>query len=462
MDSDVLSKEPPHSDDAELAVLAGIMMRNTAMDDVRAVMQPADIYRTAHRLIFEAMTDLSDAGSPIDPVTLAERLRSKAQLEEIGGLVFIDRLMDITATSANVAHYAGIVAEKAKRRTMIAASHEVMAAAYDETEDAEKAWAAADERVSAQMAGSGDFGVTMGSAVRNILDFVDRAHGGEIVFRDTHLATVNDVARGFMPDDMVIVCARPGHGKTAFCRGWASHLARYGHVIYVQLDQSLTNFVGITLAQRAKMSWADAREGRVADHQFESLVSAAAELYRERILIVDAVTDIDVLCAKIRAYARRRDVRETGGLVAVFIDYVQLLDAQRTKSSNREQEIATVSRRLRALSKALKTMVIAVAQLNRLSAHRASKRPTDSDIRESGALEQDADFILGLYREIKDNEMVDANIANTLEALILKSRTTAANAGAMVRLGFDGPTQSLYDIRKNDYGEWVRQEQAYG
>ncbi|MCC6158585.1 MAG: replicative DNA helicase [Deltaproteobacteria bacterium] len=433
-DADVLTREPPHSDDAELAVLAGILLRAAALDQIGTQLRDEHFYRTAHRLVFSAMVDLHRARAPIDPITLAERLRVRGQLEEIGGLVFIDRLMDVTATSANIANYAQIVVEKAILRRLISVSHDILAQSYnpaDEVDEIVDHAVASVLEVASQTAEEGV--VPLDTIIRETIAHLSKvAQSGEI---HSGVASgffdLDRYTNGFQKGDLIICAARPGMGKTSFALNVAqfaaSEMGGGKTVLFFSMEMPRAQLGLRLICSLAGVDMADMRTPERIEMHFPQLIEAAQALYTSR-LHIDDTANLSVQDVRMKA----RRLKAEKGLDMVCIDYIQLMRAQKNVQS-REQEIAQISRNLKILAKEMEIPVIALAQLNRMVEQRDNKRPRPADLRESGALEQDADMILFIYRDDFYNE--DSPEPGIAEIIIGKHRNGPIGTAKLI---FDG------------------------
>lgn len=433
-EADSLLKEPPHSDDAELAVLGGVMIRNNALDQIADQLKDEHFYRTAHRLVYAAMTRLHEQRGPIDPITLSETLRAAGQLEEVGGLPFIDRLMDITSTSANVGRYAELVVEKAILRRLIASAHDILARSYqpaDEVEQIVEESVASVLEVSNQAVRESVVPIKdiMKETIAHLTSIVDTGEVWSGV--PSGFVDLDKLTNGFQRGDLVIVAARPSMGKTSFALNCAEFAAakRGGGktALFFSMEMPRTQIGLRLICSLAGVDMSDMRNPDRIEAHFQQLVDAAQELYENK-LYIDDTANLSVL--DLRTKARR--LKAEKGLDMVLIDYIQLMRSARNVQS-REQEIAGISRGLKIMAKELDVPVIALAQLNRMVEQRTNKRPMASDLRESGALEQDADVIMMIYRDevYTKEECVEPGIA---EIIIAKHRNGPTGT---VKLAFD-------------------------
>lgn len=449
---DILTREPPHSDDAELAVLGAVMVRTNALDQIADKLKDEHFYRTAHRLLYGAMLAIHAKREQIDPITLSAHLRANGRLEEVGGLVFIDRLMDVTATSANVAKYAKIVVDNAILRRLIAVSHEILASAYSGAPDGVSS--VVDSAMSAiseiGMMQTQDSVVHVKQAAKEVLDtttkFIESGFDWSGV--PTGFVDLDKIMRGLQNGDLAILAARPGMGKTALALSVADFVAapeKHGHsVLFFSMEMPRRQIAMRLMYLYGKITADDMRNRNIAAAKIDEIISAASAIYEHRLHIDDRAAQT---LTDIRSKARR--IKYEHGLDLIVIDYVQLMTGPKSAGS-REQEIAAISRGLKALAKELDIPVLALAQLNRAVEARADKRPMASDLRESGSLEQDADVIAFIYRDEFYNK--DSREPGIAEIIISKHRNGPTG---VVKLGFDGPHARFFSLAKPEDREYL-------
>jgi replicative DNA helicase len=422
---DNLRKLPPQNIEAEESVLGGILLDDDACNRAREIgLRAEDFYREAHRRVFTAMLELNDRGAPVDAVTLAEVLRQRNQLQDIGGATFIAELADRVPTAANVAHYARIVKEKAILRGLIATATEIATQGYESgQQDVERFLDDAERRI---------FGIAEQKfrpsfyAVRALLpetiQTVARLYERKELI--TGVATgfhdLDKLTAGLQDSDLIIIAGRPGMGKTALALNIATNAALKSEIAVAifSLEMSKEQLVLRMLCSEAGVNYADVRSGRLRERDFAKLAAAAGRLDKASIFIDDSA-GLSVL--ELRAKARRL-MRETGkALHLVVVDYLQLMRGS-GRTDSREQEISEISRSLKALAKELTIPVVALSQLNRQVEGRADRRPIMADLRESGAIEQDADVITFVYREAVYNREVSPEEEREAELIIAKQR----------------------------------------
>ncbi len=431
--ADVLRKVPPQNLEAEQAVLGGILLKNSILFNLVDLVGEDDFYSPAHRFIYQAILDLSRKNAPIDLVSLAEGLRLAGRLDEVGGPAYLAELTASTVSAANALHHAGIVREKAVQRKLIAAAVDIITKCYDggqETEnlldESEQAiFSIADSRSTKGLHSSKDL-------VTRVFELIEkRMENKELVTGvPTGYYQFDEYTAGLQPSDLIIIAGRPSMGKTAF----AMNVAMRGSAMHgvptavFSLEMSMEQIMQRMLCCWGKVDLSKLRRGRLDDEDWSRLYDAANHLSAAPIFVDDtpAITTMDLR-------ARCRRLKAEHGLGLIVVDYLQLMRASRHIES-REQEISEISRSLKALAKELHVPVIALSQLNRKVEERADKRPMMSDLRESGAIEQDADVIIFLYRAAaykKKEELTPED--NVAEVIIGKQRNGPTG---MVRLTF--------------------------
>jgi replicative DNA helicase len=381
------------------------------MNLVLELLRAEDFYRESHRKIFRAMIELSDRTEPVDVITLSECLKNRGELEAVGGSAYLASLNDFVPTAANIAYYARIVREKSILRHLINAATEVATKGYDATSNVEELLDSAEKAIFdiTEQRIKGSF-VKVGDMMKDSIKMVEKLFerktmitGVPTGFKDFDAKTA-----GLQPADLIIVAARPGMGKTAFSLNIASHAAFTGYGVAVfSLEMAKEQLALRLLCSEARVDNARVRTGYLSDRDFPKLATAAGKLH-DALIYIDDTPAISVLelRAKARRLARDRDKK----LGLIIVDYLQLMRGTGA-AQNREQEISEISRSLKALAKELNVPVMAISQLNRRVEDRNDKTPQLSDLRESGAIEQDADVIAFIYREAAYNPKSDDNTA---------------------------------------------------
>ena len=427
---DTLRKVPPQNLDAEESVLGGVLLDMHALDRVVEVMGADDFYRGSHRKIFRAMLTLSEKGEPIDLITLADTLKARAELQEIGGATYLAELADKVPSAANIVHYARIVREKAVLRSLINVCSEIVTRCYNGEEDIERFLDEAERLifdVSEKRIRPSFF--KMGDMIMDTIKLVEKLYERKelVTGVPTGFLDLDRMTAGLQPSDLIIVAARPSVGKTAFVLNIAQYVTLHANtaVGIFSMEMAKEQLVLRMLCSEARVDNAKVRTGYLGERDFPRLAMAAGRLAEAPIYIDDTPAQ-NVL--ELRAKTRR--LKREANIGLVIIDYLQLmrgLDAQ----ENRTQELSEISRSLKSLAKELNIPVVALSQLNRQVEQRADKRPVMSDIRESGSIEQDADVIMFIYRdEVYKPDSQDEGVA---EIIIGKQRNGPTGT---VRLAF--------------------------
>ncbi|MBI5049832.1 MAG: replicative DNA helicase [Nitrospirae bacterium] len=388
---------PPQNVEAEQSILGAILLENEALSAAIEVLSSDDFYRESHKKIFIGMLDLYERNEPIDLITLTEQLSRRGHLEEIGGASYLSSIVNMVPTSANIRYHSKIVKEKAVLRNLIRTATEIVSMSYDENLDVSELLDRAETKIfsiSEKMVKSSF--VHVRNVVKDTIDFVDKLYNKKeyITGLPTGFTDLDMLTTGFHPGELIVIGARPGMGKTAFCLNIASHVGMEVKVPVALFSLEMTKELIVLrmLCSEAEVDSKSVRSGYHSKEDYKKLVNAAGRLADAPIYIDDAFNSV----LEIRAKARR--LKAEHGLGLVIIDYLQLM---RGKGSHiqREQAVSQISRSLKALSKDLSLPVIVISQLNRSCEQRGEdKRPILADMRESGAIEQDADTILFLYR----------------------------------------------------------------
>ena len=416
---------PPHSLEAEQSVLGGLLLDDRAWDDVADRLEPADFYRPAHRLIFEVMRELAGDTQPIDVVTVSEAIRTRGLLEKSGGVAYLAELAEATPTASNVRAYAGIVAELAARRQVVGAvtgiAETVLAPGNRTSAEllkaAERAVFAIAER-GLRDGGPEPIGPHLDAAEQRIRRLAQG--GGGLTGLATGFADLDERTAGLQPADLVVVAGRPSMGKTALAVNIAEHALLADPddrrpVLVFSLEQPAEQLTLRLLSSLGALQYDQLRRGRLAEDDWPRLAAAIKQLSGQPLYIDDAPA---LTPNALRARARRV-TRAAGPAKLIIVDYLQLMRTH-GEPENRTLEIAEMTRALKALAKEMQCPLVALSQLNRSLESREDKRPRMSDLRESGAIEQDADVILFIYRdEVYDPETTRKGIA---ELIIAKQR----------------------------------------
>ncbi len=423
---------PPQDLEAEKAVLSAVLLDNSALHSVYTEVKPDDFYHPAHRMVYEAMIGLREHSSPVDLHTLADALAQRQLLDAIGGPVFLAELADYEATAAHVVHHARIVRDKAVKRSLIGAATEIVELGFEQTEPADRLLDLAEQRIfeiSQQKARTAFR--SLHDEMQDTFDFVEALmnRGGELTGLPTGFPDLDKLTGGLQPGELVILAARPSMGKTALALNVARNAAvDHGRKVAVfSLEMTTRSLVLRLLASEARIDSGAFRSGYLSVNDHQRLVNAAGRLAHADLWIDDsgAATVLEM-----KAKARR--LKAERGLDLVVVDYLQLAHGD-ARAERREQEISEISRGLKGLSKELNIPVLALSQLNRSPEARSDKRPMLSDLRESGAIEQDADLIAFIYRDAVYNK--DSDDEDVAELIIAKQRNGPTDT---VRLRFEG------------------------
>ncbi|NIA01148.1 MAG: replicative DNA helicase [Planctomycetia bacterium] len=428
-------KVPPHSLQAEQSLLGGLLLDNRAWDEIGDLVSEADFYRRDHRLIFNASRQLIERGDPCDVITLSEWLESQSQLNDTGGLAYLGTLAKDTPSAANIRAYAKIVRENSVLRQLTEIGTEIANSAYfTEGRDSVALLDNAEQlvfRIAEQGSARGPGFASIKDLLTKAVDRID-----ELFHQDnplTGIATgftdIDDMTAGLQPSDLIIVAGRPSMGKTAFAMNIAEHAAiRDGRAVAVfSMEMSGEQLAMRLMSSLGRIDQTKVRTGKLDDDDWPRLTSAVSILSEAPLFIDDTPA---LSPTELRARARRLKREHNLGLIV--IDYLQLMQVPGNKE-NRTGEISEISRSLKALAKELKVPVIALSQLNRSLEQRPNKRPVMSDLRESGAIEQDADVIMFIYRdEVYDEDSPDKG---TAEIIIGKQRNGPIGVRRLTFLG---------------------------
>ena len=404
----------PHNLEAEKAVLGAILINNLAFNQAAEVIDAGDFFRDAHRRIFDKMVGLSERNLPVDLVTLKDELVRTGELDEVGGPAYISGLTDGVPRSANVEHYARIVKEKSTLRRLIESANEVLVRAYDAEEDADVLLDEAERsifQIADQRMRSGF--VRVGDLVDSGYQLIEQlqAQRGMVTGVPSGFVDLDEMTSGFQKSDLVIVAARPAMGKTSFVLNMALNAAtQAGKSIGIfSLEMSKEQLFMRMLTSEARVDAHRFRGGFLGEQDYARLVEAFARLHDAKVFI-DDTPSVGIL--EMRAKSRRLKLEH--GLDMLVVDYLQLMQG-RGRFESRQQELASISRALKILAKELEIPILALSQLSRATETRADHRPQLSDLRESGALEQDADIVMFIFRE--EMYLVDGQVNPETEGI---------------------------------------------
>lgn len=397
---------PPQNLEAEQSVLGAMMLSPEAMADVVEVLEADDFYRSAHGKIFSVLRGLFARGEPVDIITARDALRRQGLLDEVGGALYLRDLSDQVPTTAGATHYARIVADAALRRRLIGAAADVIDLSYAGGDDADTIADEAEQRIyDVARREDREESAILHDLVDQAISDLEAMQTRETAYTGlpTGFRDLDDLTSGLQPGNLVVIAARPGVGKSSLAINIARNVAVDGGapVAVFSLEMSRYEIGMRLLCADAKVPWDRIRNRRVGPEDWTRVVSAAGVLQDAPMHIVDAG---NVNIVDIRAKARRMRTGRTG-LSLIIVDYLQLMTSPGSRRpDNRQQEVAEISRSLKLLAKELRIPVIALSQLNRNPESRADKRPQLSDLRESGAIEQDSDLVMFIHRDDADPE----------------------------------------------------------
>jgi len=443
---------PPHSVEAEQSVLGGLMLDTAAWDQIADRVVAEDFYRHDHRLIFAAAAALVERGQPCDAVTVAGQLESQGQGDQVGGLAYLGALARDTPTSANIRAYADIVRERSILRQLVSAGNRIVASALEPegreareiVDDAERAVFEIAERGARNKAGF----QAIKTVLPGVVDRIDELYNsdGKMTGIPTGFKQLDEKTSGLQPGDLIIIAGRPSMGKTTLAVNIAENAALGSgkSVALFSMEMSAESLTLRMISSLGRINQSNLRSGRLHEDDWPRIDSAMTQLSNAKIFVDEspALTPTEV-----RARARR--LKREGGVDLIVVDYLQLMQVSGTKE-NRATEISEISRSLKALAKELKVPVIALSQLNRGVEQRVEKRPVMSDLRESGAIEQDADVILLIYRE----EVYEPNTTRKGIADIIVAKQRNGPTGE-VQLTFLGQYTKFENFAPESYAEGV-------
>ena len=419
MEEALIKRVLPHSVEAEQSVIGSMIMDRDAIITASEVITSEDFYQSQYGVLFDAMLELYNEGKPVDLVTLQERLREKDVPPEISSLEFVRDLLDAVTTSANVRHYATIVQEKSMLRKLIKVNEDIANTCYLAREKTEDILEETEKKIFdlLQYRSTGDF-VPIKQVVLNALDKIEKAskNKGTVTGIPTGFIDLDYKTSGFQPSDLILIAARPSMGKTAFVLNVAQHMAfKEGKTVAIfSLEMSKEQLVNRLFSLESKVDSQALRTGNLTDEDWAKLIEGAAVVGKSN-LIIDDTPGISI--AELRSKCRKFKLEHDLGII--IIDYLQLMSGGK-HSESRQQEISEISRSLKAVARELNVPVVALSQLSRAVEQRPDHRPMLSDLRESGAIEQDADVVMFLYRDDYYNK--DTDKKNIAEVIIAKQR----------------------------------------
>ncbi|OAN19323.1 replicative DNA helicase [Photobacterium jeanii] len=431
-------KMPPHSLEAEQSVLGGLLLDNEKWDSVAEKIIASDFYSRPHRMIFESAAVLLEGGKPLDLITLSEQLELTDNLEDVGGFAYLAELAKNTPSAANIAAYTDIVRERAMVRGMISVANEIADAGYDPqgrtSEDLidmaeSKVFAIAEQRTTENQ-GPQNVDTILEKTLERIELLYQKPQDG-VTGVSTGFSDLNKKTAGLQGSDLIIVAARPSMGKTTFAMNLCENAAMEQEkpVLIFSLEMPSEQIMMRMLASLSRVDQTKIRTGQLDDEDWARISSTMGILMEKKSMYIDDSSGLTPTEVRSRA---RRIARDHGGISLIMVDYLQLMRVPGLQD-NRTLEIAEISRSLKALAKELNCPVVALSQLNRSLEQRADKRPINSDLRESGAIEQDADLIMFIYRDEVYHE--NSELKGIAEIIIGKQRNGPIGT---VRLTFQG------------------------
>ena len=398
MNNDITSRIPPNDKDAEQAVLGAVFLSQDALIEAMEYVEADDFYQHANQLVFQAMMNLNDEEEPVDVVTVQNELDRLNQIEDIGGVSYLAELASAVPTAANTTYYAKIVKNKSTLRRLINAATEIVTRSFEEDEDVDSIIDQSEKDIMDVSENRNHKGFRrISDVVKSSFEEIDKLYDqdSDVTGLSTGYKDLDAMTTGLHKDELIILAARPGVGKTAFALNLAQNAATKSNatVAIFSLEMGAESLVNRMLCSEGSIDANSLRTGKLDENQWNSLVVAMGSLSRTNVYIDDTP---GIKMAEIRSKCRRL-LKESGHLDLVIIDYLQLIEG--TGQENRQQEVSVISRNLKKLAKELHVPIIALSQLSRGVEARQDKRPMLSDIRESGSIEQDADIVAFLYRD---------------------------------------------------------------
>ncbi|MBK9293720.1 MAG: replicative DNA helicase [Oligoflexia bacterium] len=427
-----MTKLPPQNLEAEQSVLGGIMVDPDALDRVVDIITESDFYKAAHRKIFSAITALRQKSQPVDLITITSFLKDQGDLDLIGGASFIANIIDQTPSAANIVHYAELVKEKSLLRKLIDTCSNIIEKAFEQNfQDMDRFLNESEAAIYQVAEKTRRVGLTPANQIiKTSLDKIEQLYNlkAAVTGVPTGFLDFDKMTSGLQPGDLIIIAARPAMGKTAFALNIAQHVAlrEKKSVALFSLEMGQDQLMMRMLASEAKVNLSDVKIGRIPDNLWPRLVNVASR-FSEAPLYIDDTSGISPY--EIRAKCRR--LKAQLGLDLIIVDYLQIMDLK-VKVESRERAVSEISRNMKALARELNIPVIVLSQINRGVEGRTDRRPMLSDLRESGAIEQDADIVVMLYRE-EYYERDSSENKGQAEAIIGKHRNGPTG---VVKLGF--------------------------
>ncbi len=448
-EENVIKRILPHSVEAEQSVIGSMIMDREAIVAASELITGEDFYNRQYGILYETMVELNDAGNPVDLVTLQNKLKEKDVPPEVSSLEFVRDLITAVPTSANIKYYANIVAEKATLRRLIRLNEEIANTCYAGRESLEYILEDTEKRVFQllQRRNTDDF-VPVRQIVMNAMDRIEMAakNKGNVTGIPTGFIDLDYRTAGFQPSDLILVAARPSMGKTAFELNLAQYMAfrKDMTVALFSLEMSKEQLVNRMFSQESGVDAQKLRTGQLNDQEWERLIESAGTIGKSH-LIIDDTPGISI--SELRSKCRKYKLEHN--MAIVMIDYLQLMTGGGSRTESRQQEISDISRSLKALARELNVPVVALSQLSRAVEQRPDHRPMLSDLRESGAIEQDADVVMFLYRDDYYNH--DSPEAGISEVIIAKQRNGPIGTVKLAWLPEYTRFANLETRRKDDF-----------
>ena len=437
----IMGRIPPNSIEAEQSVLGAMIIDKEAINSALEIIKPEDFYKEANREIFETMIVLFNKNEPVDLITLSEELKRRGTLDNIGGVTYLANLSSSIATTANIKYYCKIVQEKSILRRLIKSSDDIMGKAFEDTEEVSAIIELAERNIFDITQGSHREGFSPISEVllNSFAQIEERAaNKGRLTGLETGFIDLDNKLSGLQKSDLILLAARPSMGKTALGINIATHSALKSNakVAIFSLEMSKEQLVQRVISATSHVDLQKIISGNLSDDEWLKVVDSMGPLSQMNIFIDDTA---GISLMEMKAKCRRLKIEK--GLDLILVDYLQLMQLEGRQES-RQQEISAISRGLKALAKEMECPVIALSQLSRAPELRSDHRPILSDLRESGAIEQDADVVLFLYRDEYYNK--ETELKNIGELIIAKHR--------------NGPTGSIELVWKGEYTKFLNKE----
>lgn len=415
-----INRIPPNSIESEQCVIGSILLEGESMITVYDILNTDDFYSSSHRVIYDSMKELFEEKTPIDVITVAEKLKKKGYLDDIGGINYLTSTTTVVPTTSNVKTYAETVKKKAVLRNLIKVSNDIISMGYDEEEQVDEILNQAEKKIFdiSQNRVTSDFN-RIGSVLANVYSQIEDVYsnGSDITGLDTGFADLNKKLGGFHKSDLILIAARPGMGKTAFALNLVSNAAikSKAKVAVFSLEMSKEQLVQRLISSQSNVPLGNIAKGKIADNEWGKIMDGMKVLSNAGIYIDDTP---GIKVSEIRSKCRKLKMDE--GLDMVMIDYLQLMEAD-GKNESRQQEVSKISRALKILAKEMNCPVVALSQLSRNTENGKDHMPKLSDLRDSGAIEQDADIVMFIYRDEYYNKM-ETTKKNIADIRIAKNR----------------------------------------